>query len=136
MVPLYWKKPGDKPPTPQVCETQATIPAPLWEAQPDKSVVESAYPAEAAAEAENGRADLICEVTGDGTLTNCGVTQEYPTGYGFGQAALSLAKFYKMRLLTDDGRSVAGGTVHLPMLWVLSPGTSTSKKIGLEPPPR
>jgi len=49
------------------------------------------YPPAALAAGINGSADLACERSERGALTNCKVTSEVPAGQGFGAGALALA---------------------------------------------
>lgn len=52
----------------------------------------------------------------------CTVVREYPAGAGFGEATLKLAPLFQMSATTSDGTSVEGGTVRLPIRWLL-PGS-------------
>jgi protein TonB len=47
---------------------------------------------------------------------------EDPADYGFGDAALKIAKTFKMKPQTKDGAPVDGGQVRIPIRWVLPKG--------------
>ena len=46
---------------------------------------------------------------------DCSVASEDPGGYGFGDAALRIARGMRVAPTTSDGRSVEGGHVRVPL---------------------
>jgi protein TonB len=73
------------------------------------------YPQRAADEGIGGRVVLTCTVSADGSLRDCVVDSESPTGHGFGSAALRAAQKLRMRTTTVDGAPTEGATVHIPL---------------------
>ena len=57
-----------------------------------------------------------------GTLDGCSVQSEEPGDMGFGDAAMKLSKLFKMRPQTKDGQPGDGGTVRIPIRFVLPKG--------------
>ena len=53
---------------------------------------------------------LSCTVTAKGTLVGCSTTDEDPPNFGFGEAALKISKFFKLKPQTIDGKPTEGGT--------------------------
>jgi protein TonB len=95
-----------------------TIAKPIWIKRPTASQVGYAYPSAARhAGSPDGRGTIACDVNADGGLEGCFVYKEDPAGLGFGEAALKLARYFKMQPLNSAGRSVAGGTVTLPIVF-------------------
>jgi TonB family protein len=94
-------------------------PAPDWRRKPTGENLAQVYPAHAARANIEGRGIIRCEVTAEGTLTNCFVLAEGPSGEGFGEAALKLAKYFVMRPMTKDGVPVAGGVITIPIRFQL-----------------
>jgi len=84
-----------------------------WTRAPTYAETAAAYPAKARDKGVAGRATLDCAFTKAGTLTACAVVQQGPAGYGFGEAALSLATRFAARQALADGRSVEGAGVQV-----------------------
>jgi protein TonB len=80
------------------------------------------YPDRASRMEVEGRASLSCTVNARGTLEGCSVTSEDPADMGFGDAALKMSKLFKMRPMSKDGQPVDGGTVRIPLRFVLPKG--------------
>lgn len=91
-----------------------------WSAAPDVSSVNDAYPERARELGRAGRVILGCSLTGDGELNRCSVEQESPTGYGFGNAAMSLVP--QFRATPETGEAARGATVLLPIMFELEDG--------------
>jgi len=61
-------------------------------------------------------------VDAGGSLQGCSVASEEPDSMGFGDAAMKLSKLFKMRPMSKDGQPVDGGTVRIPIRFVLPKG--------------
>lgn len=70
-------------------------------------------PAEARRRRQAGRASVNCEIQLDTRLDSCRVVSETPAGFGFGDAALTIApRYFRFRPpRTGSGQSVAGARV-------------------------
>ena len=68
---------------------------------------------------KEGKATIKCSVTAKGTLENCSIASEDPEGFGFGTAAMRMAKLFKMKPSTADGQSVDGAEVSIPIAFRL-----------------
>lgn len=117
----------DPGPTPEVTGTgteptappPAVIRNPQWLRQPSAAQMERAYPRRAATDGLGGRAVLSCRVTASGEVTNCSVQSETPEGQGFGAAALSLSRYFRLSPRTVDGNAVEGARVTIPLTFSL-----------------
>jgi TonB family protein len=57
----------------------------------------------------SGSVTLSCTVTEEGRLVDCRTSDEYPSGLGFGAAALKISQFFQMKPKMVDGKPVGGG---------------------------
>ena len=72
------------------------------------------YPDRALDQEQSGRVVLDCVASASGAL-DCSVAEESPTGWGFGAAAMSIARQARIEPTAEDGSSVAGRHVRLPL---------------------
>ena len=82
--------------------------------------MKAAYPKGATV---TGKAALDCVATEDGKLADCKIAKETPAGQGFGQAALAMVGYERIKTTDDAGASVAGRPVRT-WLEFLAPGDS------------
>ena len=101
------------PPRPSV------IVRPNWISRPTAEQFARYYPQRALEDEQEGQAVLSCRVTASGQVTACTIVGESPSRAGFGEAALKLARFFRMSPLTKDGQPVEGGSVRVPISFEL-----------------
>lgn len=106
--------------------------APHWLRLPSAQLLSRAYPLQARQLGIEGGAAFTCTVAADGSLQACTVVREDPAGYGFGQAALSLAPLFRMT--KRDGGSPAGVKVTIPIQFRhLRPDQTRPASDGIDP---
>ncbi len=91
---------------------------PVWLQQPNAADFAQNYPSQAASQAVEGRATIECYVRLDTTL-NCSVTAESPASWGFGDAALAIARSFRVEPARIDGEAVEGGRIRRTIRFVL-----------------
>ncbi len=82
---------------------------------PSANDLASIYPPWAQEKGRGGAARIQCTVSAQGTAENCHVLSETPQGYGFGQAALKAAKYFRFTPELVDGQPTGGAKIMLPL---------------------
>ena len=107
--------PTDVGPSNDLTPAKHQITDPHWLSQPTADEFADAYPPRALSLGKSGFASLACTVTASGALTGCSVAEETPAGWGFGAAALKLAKRFRLVPREEDGSPVGGAMVRIPV---------------------
>lgn len=95
------------------------ITQPDWISRPTGAQLLAAYPARAMERGLTGSATLSCQVRTDGRLSDCAVRDETPASHGFGRAALSLSRYFRISPRTIDGQAVDGARVSVGLRFTL-----------------
>lgn len=116
--------PASEPSTGTAVTSQPTPPVPVitnpdWVRKPTGEQMMRAYPSAAEARGVSGVANLSCLVKVDGTLIGCSVTSETPGNQGFGRAAMSLTRYFRLSPRTVDGQAVDGARVSMAIRFTL-----------------
>lgn len=116
---LAWGDVGAAAPRPSV------VTNPDWLETPNVDDMAEHFPKAAIALGITGRATLSCVLDSYGALERCEVINEGPPGLGFGEAALAIKGKFRMKPKAVDGRQVEGGTVRIPIRFVLPEAKTT-----------
>lgn len=114
------------PATPQGKARKITSPDWIKRIDPDR-VVELFPGAAADAGISQGVGVADCLVAADGSLTDCKVGREDPTGYGFGASAVTAASVSQLNPWNADGRPSHGVRIRLPVAFTLAPDSPEQK---------
>jgi periplasmic protein TonB len=85
-----------------------------WVREPSSRDFARYFPRRALDQGQSGSVTLDCVIAGNGRL-DCSVAHENPSGYGFGDAALSISRNARVRSTLPDGSSAAGRHLRLPL---------------------
>ena len=86
----------------------------IWVREPNARDFARFYPNRALDQGRSGRVVLDCVASARGAL-DCSVVEESPPGWGFGDAALGIARQARIAPEAEDGSSVAGRHVRMPL---------------------
>lgn len=89
-----------------------------WLTKPGAREFDRYYPSRAQEREKEGRVVLNCAVNADGYIS-CAVASETPEGWGFGEAAIQIAKSFRMAPKTINGEPTSGGTISVPIAFRL-----------------
>ncbi|CAN5303505.1 hypothetical protein BH11PSE2_BH11PSE2_14170 [soil metagenome] len=100
---------------------------PTWVRQPTAQDVARNFPERAARLEKPGSVRMTCRVASTGALESCEIAAQTPGDLGFGEAALRLAPLFQMAPTTQDGGSVAGASVTVPIAFDVDPPKLTDQ---------
>lgn len=110
----------------EVAAPPAVVTNPHWIRKPTGEDFARVYPDAAAAKNLSGRAIVSCTASADGSLKDCKIDQEFPPNEGFGEAAIKLAREFRMSADLGPGASLEGGHVKIPIRFLLPGGFNPS----------
>jgi hypothetical protein len=92
-----------------------------WARFPSRSDIDRESPPFARKHRVDGHAVLNCRVDASGYLKACAVARVEPAGFGFDEAALRLAPYFRLETRLSDGRSMRPGQISVPILFGAPP---------------
>lgn len=96
---------------------ERVVTGPRWIARPEGVELARYYPERAQELGIGGSATVECAVSAAGSLS-CDVTAEEPIGYGFGEAALRVARTFRVAPAMVDGVPSDGGRIRQTLRWL------------------
>lgn len=90
-------------------------PSVQWVQTPSAKLDPLNWPERALRLGRNGEATLRCAHDAAGVLSDCHVVHETPSGYAFGQAAVRMAKAFRLKPTLSDGSALMPGEVTFPV---------------------
>jgi protein TonB len=111
--------PPAPPPAPPAPPAPPQITAADFIKRPDGAAYARFYPSRAMEREKTGSVQLRCQVLASGRLTNCAILDEEPSGWGFGEASVRIAREFQVRPQTEDGRATDGGSITFRIRWNL-----------------
>lgn len=112
---------------------EGVITDPDWVSRPSAEDMGRFYPTIAQFMGLGGRVMMSCAISALGTLENCRIVSEAPSGMGFGAAALSMAANFHMRPRSIDGSNVGGAQVNIPINFALPPSEAAQAASAMRP---
>lgn len=94
--------------------------SPGWIRKPDAYTLSRHYPVRAQFKSVDGKAVVECHIGKGGFLADCAVLEESPGDFGFGEAALNVAKTCQLAEKTPSGISTIGLKVRIPIRFATS----------------
>jgi TonB family protein len=113
-----------QPPAPKGSVSVVTNPE--WLVRPTAAHLDRYYPPEAARQKLRGIVRLSCKIDQQGGLQHCRILSEQPPGAGFGEAALKLAPYFRMKPTTRNGAPLAGAHAIVPVRFAPDPVVRTT----------
>jgi TonB family protein len=121
-IPIIWAG----VPSPDLSSSSVVLDPP-WIQAPTQAQVNAAWPKEAAGLA-SGQAALRCDLDDTGGLRNCDTISESPNGKGFGRAAKTLSKAFKVTLDAENPKPTRKYAIDIPFRF-RDPATPDVRKL-------
>lgn len=109
-IPIVWEAPRA---TNGITLSTPVVLDPPWSQVPTQAEIKAAWPAEAQG-LDSGQAALRCNLNGSGLLSHCDVISESPKSKGFGKAAKTLSKSFRVAADPADSKTIKKYTVDVP----------------------
>jgi protein TonB len=113
-------RPVEHPAVVEPARTPPVITSPRWASQPSAAQMSRAFPDRALTDGTSGSASLLCTVSAAGTLSGCSVTSETPSNRRFGNAAMSLTRYFRMQPGAVNGQAIDGAQVSFTVRFTVS----------------